>query len=488
MTPAFTLLLLTFAALALSTFAQSPSPQSRPNILFILMDDHRFDDLACAGHPFVKTPHIDRIAREGALFKNAFVTTPLCSPSRSTFLTGQYAHRTGNTDNTARDKRSHELVTFPRLLHDAGYETAFIGKWHMGTDDTPRPGFDFWVSVKGQGEYFNPALNVNGKTQTIQGYVTDIFTDQALEFLKRHQTSESAPTQREPSGSAAGPNPKPFCLFLAHKAVHPDLKQNPDGSLDQAAAAKNFFPAERHRHLYADQTPPRRPNYGPPTNKPALERKIDNLPPLSRETGTDDETIRNRLRMLAAVDEGVGRLVAALEASNQLDNTLVVFTSDEGYFYGEHGLSVERRLAYEESIRIPLLIRYPKLIKPGTTIDPMILNLDIAPTLLDLAGVKIPEATQGRSFLPLLQGKQVPWRDAFLIEYYTDKVFARAHKMGYKAVRTNRWKYIHYLEIPNADELYDLQTDPYEMNNRINDATSTSTLDHLKAELATLLK
>ncbi|MDQ3621989.1 MAG: sulfatase-like hydrolase/transferase, partial [Verrucomicrobiota bacterium] len=401
---------------------------------------------------------------------NAFVTTPLCSPSRAGFLTGQYAHRTGIVDNTARDKRSHELVTFPRVLHEAGYETAFVGKWHMGTDDSPRPGFDVWVSVKGQGEYHDPELNLNGRRHQAKGYVTDIFTEHAVEFLKRSHS-------------------KPFCLFLAHKAVHPDAKQNPDGSLaDPIAAVRNFIPAERHKHLYAKETPPRRPNYGPPENKPALMRKIGNLPPLSRETGTDDETIRNRLRMLAAVDEGMQQILQVLEQTKQLDNTLLVFTSDEGYFYGEHGLSVERRLAYEESIRIPLLIRYPKLIKPGSTVKEPVLNIDLAPTILEIAGAKIPGDVQGRSFLPLLQGRRVPWRDSFLIEYFSDTVFPRVHKMGYKALRTDRWKYINYLEIENAEELYDLQSDPYERKNLVGHAPAQGDLERLRAELARVSK
>ncbi len=439
----------------------------RPNVVVVLMDDHRWDDLGCTGHPFVKTPHIDRIAREGARFASAFVTTPLCSPSRAGFLTGQYAQRTGITDNIARNQRSHELRTFPRMLHGAGYATGFVGKWHMGTDDSPRPGFDYWVSVQGQGDYFDPRLNINGQTTAAHGYVTDIFTDHAIAFLKQNHG-------------------KPFCLWLAHKAVHPDARQNADGSVDQNSVAKNFFPAERHKRLYAGLTPPRRPNFGAPKNKPALERAVGNLPPLSRETGTDDETILNRLRMLAAVDEGLGRLLRQLEESGQLDRTFFVFTSDEGYFYGEHGLSVERRLAYEESIRIPLLIRYPALIKAGTVVDAMVLNLDLAPTILELAGVRVPADVHGRSLLPLLSGRESALHDNFLIEYFSDTVFPRVHRMGYKAVRSDRWKYIHYLEIQDADELYDLQRDPYELHNLVREPRAAVGLDRMRAELAKL--
>src|SRR3954469_24107094 len=251
---------------------------SRPNIIFILLDDHRWDDLGYAGHPFVKTPNIDRIAHEGMRFNNAFVTTPLCSPSRASFLTGQYAHKHGITDNTARDALSHQLVTFPRLLHEAGYETAFVGKWHMGLDDNPRPGIDYWVSVKGQGVYLDPEINDNGQRKKVAGYVTDVFSDYSVDFLKRKHT-------------------KPFLLYVSHKAVHPDLTQNADGSLSDPSAGK-FIPAERHKKLYAEAKIPHRPNYGRvPEGKPALLRKIDDLPPLGPGTGTDDETIRNRLRM-----------------------------------------------------------------------------------------------------------------------------------------------------------------------------------------------
>jgi N-acetylglucosamine-6-sulfatase len=240
------------------------------------MDDLRFDELGCMGHPFVQTPHIDRLGREGAIFRNAFATTPLCSPSRASFLTGLYQHAHGILDNTDRSPRSHELVTWPRLLHDAGYETAFIGKWHMGVDDRPRPGFDHWVSVKGQGRYVDPDLNVDGRPVKGRGYVTDLFNERAVAFLKRMHA-------------------RPFCLYVAHKCVHPDLVQRPDGSVSDPTAAK-FLPAERHRSLYADQQVPRRPNaFQPPRGKPALERSIEGLPPLSRETATDDETIRNRL-------------------------------------------------------------------------------------------------------------------------------------------------------------------------------------------------
>ncbi|HMC12410.1 MAG TPA: sulfatase-like hydrolase/transferase, partial [Pirellulaceae bacterium] len=402
--------------------AQQPP---RPNIVFILMDDLRFDELGCVGHPFVKTPHIDRLAKEGAVFKNAFATTPLCSPSRACFMTGLYVHTNGIHDNVDRSPHSHALVTWPRLLHDAGYETAFIGKWHMGVDASPRPGFDHWVGVPGQGKYIDPDLNVDGKATQSKGYVTDIFNQHAFEFLKR-------------------PHAKPFCLFLAHKCVHPDLEQRADGSISDPNAA-TFLPAERHKKLYADEKPPRRPNaFEPPHDKPALMRKIDDLPPLSPATATDDETIRNRLRLLMAAEEGVGQILDALKDTSKLDNTLIVFTSDHGYFYGEHCLSVERRLAYEETIRIPLLIRYPPLIKPGTTFDQFVVSIDLAPTLLALGGARLPEKIHGRSFLPLLQGDQTfQPRTSILIEHFSDNVFARVKNMGYQAVRTDRWKYIH---------------------------------------------
>lgn len=280
----------------------------RPSIIFILVDDLRWDEL---DYPFVKVPNIQRIAREGVRFSNAFVTTPLCSPSRASFLTGQYAHQHGITDNTDRSPRSHQLVTFPKLLHDAGYETAFLGKWHMGVDDSARPGFDHWVSVKGQGNYMDPVFNVNGERRKVSGYFTDVLNRFAVDFVKRKHE-------------------KPYLLYLSHKAVHPDVTQNADGSLADPNGAGNFVPAPRHRNLYAGAAIPHRASYGrKPEGKPALLRAIDNLPELGPATGTDDETIRNRLRVLAAVDEGVGEILQTLAALKQLDRTLIVLTSDE---------------------------------------------------------------------------------------------------------------------------------------------------------------
>jgi N-acetylglucosamine-6-sulfatase len=446
--------------------AANATPPPHPNIIFILMDDLRWDEM---DYPFVKVPNIQRIAREGARFSNAFVTTPLCSPSRASFLTGQYAHKHGITDNTARDALSHRLVTFPRLLHDAGYKTAFVGKWHMGLDDNARPGIDYWVSVKGQGVYLDPEINDNGTRKKVPGYVTDIFSDYSAEFLKRKHT-------------------KPFLLYVSHKAVHPDLTQNADGSLSDPSAGK-FIPAERHRTLYAGAQIPHRANYGAPAEgKPALLRKLGDLPPLGEKTVTDDETIRNRLRMLAAVDESIGKIFKILEDTHQLENTLIIFTSDEGYFYGEHGLSVERRLAYEESARIPLLMRYPKMIQPGSSIGQMALNLDIAPTLLEIAGANANPEMQGRSLVPLIKGLQPKWRESFLIEYFSDTVFPRMDKMGYQAVRTERYKYIHYTDLQGMDELYDLKEDPCERTNIAGNAKSVRVLSNLEDERKKLLR
>ena len=452
-------------AASAAVVARAASP--RPNIVFVLMDDLRWDELHCTGHPFALSPNIDRLAAEGVTFRNAFVTSPLCSPSRACFLTGQYAHRHGITDNTDRSPASHRLQTVPRTLQSNGYETAFIGKWHMGVDDTPRPGFDHWVGFPGQGTYFDPVLNIDGERVKRKGFTTDLLTEYAVDLLNRRRT-------------------KPLCLWLPHKAVHPEIQQLADGSISDPNGGE-FVPAERHKSLYAGAGVVRRPNAARVhSGKPALERKIGNLPPLGPTTGTDDETIRNRARMLKSVDEGVGQMRAALERTGQLDNTVFVFSSDEGYFFGEHGLSIERRLAYEESIRIPLIIRYPKRIRAGSHCDAMALGIDLAPTLLEWAETKPAAAMDGRSLGPLLERRKTPWRTSFLIEYSSDRTMQRMLNMGYFAVRTERWKYIQYTELEGSDELYDLRSDPYEMKNLIAEQSSRGILGSLREDLQRL--
>ena len=453
--------------------ALGAQPAPRPNLLYILLDDVRWDEFSATGHPYVRTPHFDRIAREGALFREAFATTPLCSPSRATILTGHYAHTHGIIDNTDRSPRSHQLVTFPRLLRDAGYFSGFIGKWHMGNDDTRRPGFDYWCGLEGQGYYFDPDVNENGVRKKIPGYTTDVFTQLAIRFLGEKRD-------------------KPFVLFLAHKAVHPNVFQNADGSVrGNRQGSADYTPAARHKDFYAGVKVPRRPNatgYG--AGKPALFRPLPGVEPLGPNSGTDDDTILRRQRQLASADEGLGEILRALERTGQLDRTAIVVTSDHGFFYGEHGLERERRLAYEETIRIPLFIRYPPLIRAGTEIRAPALTVDHAPTLLALGGVPAPTGLHGRSLVPLLSGAAAPadWPRAFLVEYYSDTVMPRIVKMGYKAVRTDRWKYIRYTELTGMDELYDLATDPYELRNVIADPAAANALAAMKRELDAQLR
>lgn len=417
--------------------------QARPNIIFILADDLRTGALSCEGHPFVKTPNIDRLAREGKMFRNAFVTIPVCTPSRASYLTGQYPHTNGIIVNTRYHELSHRLITFPRLLQQSGYESAYIGKWHMGQDDTPRPGFNRWISFKGQGERYDPTLNVDGKEEKVKGYATDILTDYAVEFIKRERA-------------------KPFSLYLAPNAVHGP-----------------FIPAERHKQLFADQPIKRAPSATDQgVGKPAIKGVFTFL--------QDDEKIRNQLRMLIALDEGVGRLLKALEETEQLDNTLIIFTSDHGYFWGEHGLG-EKRLAYEESIRVPLLMRYPKLIKAGTTSEQFALSIDIAPTLLEVAGAPVPKDIQGRSLVPLLKGSSRGWRKSILTEFYEEKGTKLPRIPGWQSVRTEQWKYIRYHEREGFDELYNLKADPFEMKNLITEPSAQAALKMMKAELEKLL-
>lgn len=438
-----------------------------PNVVVILVDDLRWDDIGIAGHPFAETPTIDRLAREGVRFVNAFATTPLCSPSRAAILTGQHVHTNGIIDNTARDSASHRLSTFAIPLQAAGYQTGFFGKWHMGNDDTRRPGWSHWVAMKGQGEANDPNLNVDGERKVVPGYVTDVLTDYVVAFMQRSRGT-------------------PFLVFLAHKALHPNVEQRDDGSVAPGQGG-GFVPAPRHRGRYANAVVPRRINATVPvTRKPALLRRIDTLPPLAPSTGTPDKDVRDRLEMLLGVDESLARIEQTLREMGELDNTLIIFTSDHGYFYGEHGLNEERRLAYEETARIPLLIRFPRLAQAGDTLGPLVQTIDLAPTILSIAGLQDTVRRHGLSLVPLLDRSATTLRQSILLEYYSDRVFPRMLNMGYQAVRTERHKYIHYVDLKGMDELYDLHADPFELNNLIGTEEGTRLLPALQAELAKL--
>jgi len=413
--------------------------ESRPNVVVLLLDDVRTDDL---DRPFVELPHIDRLRREGADFRNAFTVVPLCSPSRAALLTGQYPHNNTIVDNRERGMASHRLVTFPRLLHDAGYRSGFVGKWHMDHhDDTRRPGFDRWVSFEGQGEYFDPPLNVDGDRGRAEGYITDVLNRHCVDFVRE---------------AAAGEDP--FVLFVAHKATHPELDEE---------GYRRFPPAPRPAGLYRDVEPELPPAAGAgDAGKAALQRTEPRPDPRSAPGETPGTVMLDRLRMLSAVDDGVGDLTEALEEAGALDDTLFLLTSDQGFFYGEFGLVQERRLAYEPSIRVPLVARFPPLAAPGSRPGGMALNIDVAPTVLELAGVEPPGWMEGRSLLPLLEDGDSPgWRDAFLVEYYSDEVFPRIREMGYRALRTDRYKYVRYEELEGMDEMYDLERDPRELHN-----------------------
>ncbi len=451
---------------------------SRPNIVVIVVDDLRWDELGAAGHPYLETPHVDQLARDGAWFSSAFHAVPLCSPNRASIMTGQYPSRHGIIDNVARNRMSHRLQTFPQALQRNGYETGFLGKWHMGNDPTPRPGFDYWAAIPGQGRTIDPELYEDGRIHTVEGYITDVLTERAVSFVER---------KRE----------RPFFLYIGHKAIHPDARQLDDGSVD-LSYPRAYLPAPRHRGRYEEEVFPRRANVvsGPDEliGKPALRRALSNkysaemlqmFGEAELDPGTSEETIRRRSEMMLAVDESVGRIVKALEGRGILEDTFILFTSDNGFFYGEHGLSLERRLPYEESIRAPLVIRYPALARPGSRLDHLALSVDIAPTVLDVAGVPIGEHIQGRSLVPLLQGRPTDWRQSVLIEFFTyENPFPWLVDMDYRALRTARYKYVHWMQHPDESELYDLLEDPYEIRNLIDERQMQEIADQLRAELA----
>jgi arylsulfatase A-like enzyme len=394
-----------------------------PNIIFILSDNHRWDFMGCAGHPFVETPNMDRLASEGILFSNAFVTTSLCSPSRASFLTGQYAHTHGVRDNIT--PWNNQNVTFLEILKEAGYDTAFIGKWHMPGELPSLRGVDLFVTFtiqKGQGRYFDCPLVLNGKyTPSRKAYITEELTDYALDFINQHQDN-------------------PFCLYLSHKAVH-----------------HRWLPPHDLKNLYRDKRPPFPKEYNPfvfITGGSMFEGLI----------GPPDELYRDYARVVTSLDRQVGRILERIEELGISENTIVIFASDNGFFWGEHQLGGTGRWPYEESIRIPFIVRAPEIINdPGRRADQMILNIDLAPSVLEMAGLHPSGAMEGRSFVPVLESSSSPGRKAWLYEYFKDFPFRVPSAC---AVRTDSHIYIEFEGRMNA-ELYDIVNDPRQLNNII---------------------
>jgi N-acetylglucosamine-6-sulfatase len=429
----------TAAASALSMSARHSSAQSglaqgpRRNIIFILIDDQRYDAMGFMGHPFLETPRLDSLAGNGVVFDNAFVTNSLCSPSRASILTGTYAHRHGVLDNNTLLPR--DLTTFPQLLQQNGYKTAFIGKWHMGgTSDAPQPGFDRWVSFRGQGVYNNPQLNIDGAAVKREGYTTDLLTDYAEDFLR-------------------GPHEKPFFLYLSHKAVHAE-----------------FAPASRHKGCYANAKYPRpasmadtEENYrGKPAWVRAQRKSWHGVDGMYNVTTDYDTFVRDYAETMRAVDDSVGRIVDTLRDRGLLNSTLILYTSDNGFLFGEHGL-IDKRCMYEPSIRVPLIAHCPEWSPRPQRRKELVTNVDFAPTIFDAAGVSVPEFVQGQSFLKLLLGESVPWRDAFLYEYFWERSFPQTPTV--LGVRAERYKFMKCHGVWDRYELYDVQNDPHEMNN-----------------------
>jgi len=446
-------LLVVLAVLTTLAPAAAGGGPRRPNFVFFLTDDQRADAMSCAGNPILRTPHLDRLAREGVRFRNAFVTNALCAPSRASFLTGLYSHAHGVPDNKNRQIPA-DIPLVSDLLRKAGYEVAFCGKSHLAGALRNRE-WDYYFGYQGQGNYLQPRIAEMqdgriGPDQPHEGYMDDVVTDRALAWLK-------------------GRRDKPFCLFLFFKAPH-----------------RSWTRAPRHADLFRDAVIPRPDTYaeaaqghpGKPRAFARADNKIGNAPDVQSL-----DFVKDYYATLTAVDENVGRVLAALDETGLQDRTAVVFSSDNGFFHGEWGL-YDKRLMHEPSIRVPLLVRYPGVTRPGATDDHMVLNVDLAPTFLALAGLPVPAAMHGRSLAPLLRGERPDWRKGWLYEYFE---FPGAHSVAQnRGVRTERWKLIHYFEPPEEWELYDLQADPGERRNLAADPAHAATLATLRARLQEL--
>ena len=466
-----TLMLITFAFLSAQT--------KRPNIIMIVVDDMRYDEWGGGGHTYLQTPNIDLLAEEGTQFSRAYHAVPLCSPNRASILTGQYPSRHGILDNTARNQASFMLDLFPKYLQQAGYKTAHVGKWHMGNSPAPRPGYDYWVCMEGQGKTYNPILFEGNRAYEAKGYITDIFTDKAIGFIRENADS-------------------PFFLYIGHKAIHPEAVQRDDGTTD-LDVPKEFIPAERHRGAYQDQIYVRSPSYSPTASaddgKPVIQNAFgirtevlekDPRWERSMDLGISEKSIQRRAEMMLGVDESLGRIMEELDKLGVSENTVVIFTSDNGYFFGEHGFSLERRMPYEESVRAPLIVRHPGVAQPVPKAGGLVLSIDLSATALDIAGVTPPGTIQGKSLLPLVSGEKDRIRSSALIEYYSNEnPFPWTAQLDYRVVVTDRFKYIKWLRFDRA-ELYDLTNDPYEQHNLIQEPDQKGTVEQLHAELQRL--
>jgi len=453
--------LLAIACLVLAFPLAAGAKPTRPNIVFIMADDHASHAMSCYGSKINQTPHIDRLAKEGMRFDNCFCTNGICAPSRAVILSGRYSHLNGVRDN--REPFDGGQVTFPKLLQQAGYRTAMIGKWHLKSDPT---GFDYWNILPGQGRYNDPLFLDMGQRRQYDGYVTDIITDLAIDWLKQQDDEQ------------------PFCLLCHHKAPHsnwtPDAKHAQlwsDRDIPEPATLMDDF-ATRSQVLHTSTLLLDR-NYlkrHPQPNEPA------DLDGPALRPWVYQRFIKDYLRCIVSVDENVGRLLRYLDESGKARDTIVIYTSDQGFFLGDHGM-YDKRLMYEESLRMPLLVRYPRGIAPGSVVDSMVLNLDFAPTLLDLAGVPAASEMQGRSFAPILKGERPnDWRHSIYYRFYEDAYGVGPH-LG---VRTDRYKLIHYLYGDGGWELYDLKSDPREMENICARPELAEVVARLKGEMQRL--
>ena len=431
------------------------------NVVFILSDDHRYDAMSFLGHPFAKTPHMDSMAATGVHLKNAFVSTSLCSPSRASILTGLYTFRHRVIDNQRPVPEG--TLFFPQYLQKAGYRTGFVGKWHMGhANDNPRPGFDYWFSFKGQGHYYPPnknyTINENGKRVPQDGYITSLLTHKAVDFLKT--------TDKE----------QPFFLYLSHKAVHGP-----------------FTPEPKYKGTLADSP------FEPPASSELLTNNLKNRPrwlldqrnswhgmdfPL--HTGQSIESFyKSYCESLRSVDDSIGAVMEQLKEMGIYDETLVIYMGDNGYMFGEHGL-IDKRVAYETSSRVPLLMQCPDLIKGSTVIDEVVANIDIAPTIMQAMGLEKPKHMDGQSFLPLAQGQKIKWRDYFLYVYYWEQNYPQTPT--HFSLRGDRFKYTTYYGLWDTDELFDIVADPTECNNLIHDPKYESTKQKMQDELYAMME